>query len=75
MPSNEELIEEYKKKRARIEQMAAPEVIEKRHKEGQWTARERLNYFFDPNTFTEIGMFVKQRSIRFGRDKREIPVE
>ncbi|MDP2916778.1 MAG: carboxyl transferase domain-containing protein, partial [Dehalococcoidia bacterium] len=75
MPSNEELIEEYKKKRARIEQMAAPEVIEKRHKEGQWTARERLNYFFDPNTFTEIGMFVKHRTTHFGMDKREIPAE
>ena len=75
MPTNEELIEEYKQKRAKIEQMASPEVIEKRHKGGQWTARERIDYFFDPGTFTEIGLFVKHRATAFGMDKREIPAE
>ena len=75
MPTNEEMIEEYKQKRAKIEQMASPEVIEKRHKGGQWTARERIDYFFDPGTFTEIGLFVKHRTTAFGMDKREIPAE
>lgn len=75
MATTAELIEEYKQKRAKIEQMAPPEVIEKRHKEGQWTARERINYFFDPGTFTEIGLFVKHRTTHFGMDKREIPAE
>jgi len=75
MATTAELIEEYKRKRAKIEQMAAPEVIEKRHKGGQWTARERLDYFFDPGTFTEIGLFVKHRTIHFGMDKREVPAE
>ena len=75
MPTNEELIEEYKRKRAKIEQIASPEVVEKRHKGGQWTARERIEYFFDPGTFTEIGLFVKHRATAFGMDKREIPAE
>ena len=75
MASTEELIEEYKRKRASIEQMASPEAIEKRHKKGQWTARERLDYFFDPGTFTEIGLFVKHRTTHFGMDKREVPAE
>jgi len=75
MPTNEELIEEYKQKRAKIEQIASPEVVEKRHKGGQWTARERIEYFFDPGTFTEIGLFVKHRTTAFGMDKREIPAE
>ncbi len=75
MASTEELIEEYKKKRAKILQMATPEAIEKRHKAGQWTARERIDYLFDPGTFTELGLFVKHRTTNFGMDKKEVPAE
>ncbi|MFC1974730.1 acyl-CoA carboxylase subunit beta, partial [Chloroflexota bacterium] len=38
-------------------------------------ARERIDYFFDPGTFTEIGMFVKHRTVHFGMDKRDVPAE
>ena len=75
MKTTKALIEEYQKKRATIEQMAAPEVIEKRHKRGQWTARERIDYFFDPGTFTEIGLFVKHRTVHFGMAGRQVPAE
>jgi methylmalonyl-CoA decarboxylase subunit alpha len=75
MATTKELMEQYQKKRQKIEAMAGPEAIEKRHKEGQWTARERINYFFDKGTFTEIGMFVKHRTTAFGLDKREIPAD
>ena len=75
MATTKELLEEYKKKRAKIEAMASADAIEKRHKEGQWTARERINYLFDKGTFTEIGMFVKHRTTAFGLDKREIPAD
>ena len=69
------LIEEYKRKRQKIKEMGGAEAIEKRHKGGQWTARERIEYFFDPGTFTEIGLFVKHRTTAFGMDKREVPAE
>jgi acetyl-CoA carboxylase carboxyltransferase component len=75
MASTEELIEEYKRKRAKIEQMASPEAIEKRHSKGQWTARERIDYLFDPGTFNELGLFVKHRTTHFGMDKAEVPAE
>jgi len=75
MATPKELIEEYKRKREKIKAMGGPEAIEKRHKEGQWTARERIEYFFDPGTFTEIGLFVKHRTTAFGMDKREVPAE
>jgi len=75
MASNKELIEEYQKKREKIKGMGSAEAIEKRHQGGQWTARERIDYFFDPGTFTEIGLFVKGRTTAFGMDKREIPAE
>ena len=75
MATTKELIEQYKQKRAKIVAMGSPEAIEKRHKGGQWTARERIDYFFDPGTFNEIGLFVKHRTTHFGMDKREIPAE
>jgi len=75
MATSKELIEEYKNKRQKIKGMGGAEAIEKRHKGGQWTARERIEYFFDPGTFTEIGLFVKHRTTAFGLDKREIPAE
>jgi acetyl-CoA carboxylase carboxyltransferase component len=75
MATTKDLLEQYKKKRQKIEAMAGPDAIEKRHKEGQWTARERINYFFDKGTFTEIGMFVTHRTTAFGLDKREIPAD
>lgn len=75
MATTKELIEEYKRRRAKIEQMAGAEVIEKRHQRGQWTARERIEYLFDPGTFTEIGLFVKNRTVHFGMDKAQVPAE
>lgn len=75
MATTKGLIEEYKQKRAKIKEMGGAEAIEKRHKGGQWTARERIDYFFDPGTFTEIGLFVKHRTTAFGMDKREVPAE
>ncbi len=75
MVTNKELIEEYKRKREQIKEMGGAEAIEKRHKGGQWTARERMEYLFDPGTFTEIGLFVKNRTTAFGMKDREIPAE
>ena len=60
MPTTEELIEEYKRKREKILQMAKPETIEKRHKGGQWTARERIEYFFDPGNVKGMGPGVAE---------------
>jgi len=75
MATTKELIEQYKQKRKKILAMASPEAIEKRHKEGQWTARERIEYLFDPGTFCEIGLFVKHRTVHFGMADREVPAE
>ncbi len=75
MATTQELIEQYKQKRGKVLEMGGAEAIEKRHKGGQWTARERIEYFFDPGTFTEIGLFVKHRTTAFGMDKREVPAE
>ncbi|MBI4296524.1 MAG: acyl-CoA carboxylase subunit beta [Chloroflexi bacterium] len=75
MATTRGLNEEFQKKKSKIVQMASPEAIQKRHEGGQWTARERLDYFFDAGTFQEIGAFVRHRTTSFGMDKREIPAE
>lgn len=75
MPTSADRIEEYKRKREKIKQMGGADAIEKRHQAGQWSARERIDYFFDPGTFTEIGLFIKHRTTAFGMDKREVPAE
>jgi acetyl-CoA carboxylase carboxyltransferase component len=69
------LIEDYKQKREKIMLMGGAKAIEDRHKKGQMTARERIDYFFDPGTFTEIGLYVKGRTVHFGMADREIPAE
>jgi acetyl-CoA carboxylase carboxyltransferase component len=65
----------YRRKREHILQMGGPEAIEERHKRGQMSARERIDYLFDPGTFTEIGLWIKHRTTAFGMDKREVPAE
>ncbi|MFC1967322.1 acyl-CoA carboxylase subunit beta [Chloroflexota bacterium] len=75
MATTRELVEELKQKREKMLAMGGPAAIEKRHKGGQWTARERIDYFFDQGTFTEIGMFVKHRTVNFGMAEKEIPAE
>ncbi len=45
-----------------------------RHRSGgKLTARERLEVFFDPGSFSEIDPFVVHRVEKFGLDERRIP--
>ena len=39
--------------------------IERQHKKGKLTARERIELLLDDNTFQEIGMFVRHRETNF----------
>jgi propionyl-CoA carboxylase beta chain len=45
--------------------------IESQHKKGKLTARERLHFLLDDNSFEEIGMFVTHRSTEFGLDREK----
>jgi propionyl-CoA carboxylase beta chain len=47
--------------------------IESQHKKGKLTARERLHFLMDENSFQEIGMLVTHRSIDFGMEKENYP--
>lgn len=47
--------------------------IEAQHKKGKITARERIHFLLDEDSFEEIGMFVTHRSTDFGMEKEKIP--
>lgn len=70
-----ERIQELREREAKIKEMGGPKAIAQQHERGKMTARERLDYFFDPGSFREIDMFVKHRGTLFGIDKVEIPAD
>jgi len=45
--------------------------IEKQHKSGKLTARERLDLLLDPGSFIELGMFVTPRATSFVKEKEK----
>ncbi len=49
--------------------------IDKQHKSGKLTARERIEKLVDPGSFVEIDAFVTHRSVDFGMDKVETPCD
>lgn len=49
--------------------------IEKQHRSGKLTARERIELFLDPNSFTETDLFVRHRCEHFGMKDKSIPAE
>jgi Acetyl-CoA carboxylase, carboxyltransferase component (subunits alpha and beta) len=58
----------------RIEQEArlggGPAAIEKQHKRGKLTARERIALLFDKGTFVELNMFARHQCHDFGMEER-----
>ena len=54
-----ELTEEYQRLESKLKLGGGPEKIEKIHKQGKLTARERIDLLLDPDTFSqEIGLLV-----------------
>lgn len=45
--------------------------IDAQHKKGKLTARERIHFLLDPNSFEEIGQLVTHRSVDFGLENEQ----
>jgi methylmalonyl-CoA decarboxylase subunit alpha len=71
----EEKLKDLRKRESKIREMGGAGAVAQQHERGKMTARERLNYFYDPGTFREIDMFVKHRGNLFGIDKVDIPAD
>src|SRR5262245_31850558 len=57
--------------RAASQQGGGQDRVERQHKSGKLTARERLDLLLDPGSFREIDAFVTQRARDFGMDRAE----
>ena len=71
--SMEEKVQQLAEREAKLKLGGGEKKIAQRHEKGQLSARERLELLFDPGTFTEIDLHVRQRGTEFGIDKKEIP--
>jgi len=49
--------------------------VEKQHKDGKLTARERIEKLVDPGSFMELDQFVEHRCVEFGMQEVEAPGE
>ncbi|MGB0883591.1 MAG: acyl-CoA carboxylase subunit beta [Flavobacteriales bacterium] len=65
-------LEQLKEKKAEAKLGGGEKRIESQHKKGKLTARERLHFLFDEDSFEEIGMLVTHRSTNFGLDKQKV---
>jgi len=68
----EEKIKELKAREAKIKSMGGKKAVAKHKEKGKLTARQRLDFFFDKDTFREIDMFVSHRCVNFGMEKVDI---
>jgi propionyl-CoA carboxylase beta chain len=66
-------IKDFEQKNKSLKLMGGEKQIAKQHELKKLTARERLDLFFDQETFQEVQLFVQHRSTLFGLDKKEIP--
>lgn len=73
MSDYQKLIEDLRTKKEHIKKGGGEQNIEKQHRAGKLTARERLDLLLDPDTFVEIGMFGTHHSTDFGMEKLDLP--
>ena len=66
-------IKELEEKRRLAELGGGEERIERQHKAGKMTARERINCLLDKGSFVEVNAFVESRINDFNLDKKRVP--
>ncbi|MDZ7742325.1 MAG: acyl-CoA carboxylase subunit beta [Bacteroidota bacterium] len=73
MSSLEEKYNLFEEKNSKAELGGGKERIERQHKAGRLTARERIKLLLDPGTFVEMDKFVTHKATDFDMDKKKIP--
>lgn len=68
----EEKYKRFEENNEKAELGGGAERIERQHKAGRKTARERIKMLVDPDTFVEMDRFVTHRATDFGIDKNKI---
>ncbi len=57
----------------RAEQGGGASAVERHHRRGKLTARERLDLLFDPNTFVEVNRLAESQAADFGMQAKKVP--
>lgn len=68
----EEKIKELREKKEQVKLGGGKERIEKQHKQGKLTARERIETLLDDGSFRELDAFALHECTAFGMEKRRI---
>ncbi len=66
-------IKELKELRRRSRVGGGSERIERQHKQGKMTARERIEAILDPGSFVELDAFLTHQCHNFGMERNRIP--
>ena len=66
-------IKELKSRNLEAETGGGQKRIDQQHNKGKMTARERIDYLLDENSFHELDKFVVHRCQDFDMDKKKIP--
>lgn len=61
--------------RVKIQAGGGQPAIDKQHKQGKMTARERIDYLVDSGTFVEFDIFARHIGRDYGLDKKEVPAD
>lgn len=69
----EDKIKELERRNQEAELGGGAKRIDQQHAKGKMTARERIYYLLDNDSFEEIDKFVVHRCHDFGMDKKKIP--
>ena len=75
MAIDPKLLEELRERRAVARKAGGEEKLAKRRAKGQMSARERLEVFFEKDTFQEFGMHAQHSCTRFGLEKKKMPYD
>jgi methylmalonyl-CoA carboxyltransferase large subunit len=68
-------IADLKKRQAHVLLGGGTDRIEKQHKAGKMSARERVAELVDPNSFEETGLFAEHRAVMFGMEGKDMPAD
>lgn len=72
-PERERILKLLEERERQAEMGGGPERIERQHRAGKLTARERIEALVDPGTFVEMDKLVTHRCYDFGMEKQRIP--
>jgi acetyl-CoA carboxylase carboxyltransferase component len=71
----EGLLAKLTKTKSAVTEMGGDKEIAKQHARGKLTVRERIEIFFDPGTFVELGALVRSQIQDFGMNLRDTPAD